>query len=137
MMCGETPFKGKSIIETYQNIKNADLNFTSPKADPVGIDLVHQLLNKEPALRIGAHDINELKTHPYFDGIDWTNLYQTKVPFDSTPARRNRKKVSSSNAHNDRMRISRSFVGVIEDQSPLLVAESPCVSPSNRAGGNF
>ena len=83
LLCGETPFKGRSILETYQNIKNNDLTFVKDNIDPVARDLVTRLLIKEPRLRIGAHDIRELKSHEYFKDIDWENLRNSPVPFNA------------------------------------------------------
>lgn len=34
-------------------------------------DLIQKLLIKEPTLRLGFHSIEEIKTHPYFEGVDW------------------------------------------------------------------
>ena len=49
MLCGVTPFKGRSELETYQRIKNDKLTFQKDNVDPIAIDLVTKLLMKEPS----------------------------------------------------------------------------------------
>ena len=57
MVVGATPFKGRTILETYQNIKNNELKFPSMPIDPALKDLITKLLVKESSMRIGAQDI--------------------------------------------------------------------------------
>ena len=48
MLCGSTPFKGRTIIETYHNIQhNTEIKFKD-NVDPQAKDLVERLLRKEP-----------------------------------------------------------------------------------------
>lgn len=39
-------------------------------------DLINRLLQKEPSDRLGAQNIKDIKKHPYFDQIDFDNLYK-------------------------------------------------------------
>jgi 3-phosphoinositide dependent protein kinase-1 len=43
-------------------------------------DLIRCLLHVDPAQRIGAEDLEELKAHPFFDGIDWAALRCQPAP---------------------------------------------------------
>jgi transcription initiation factor IIF auxiliary subunit len=36
-------------------------------------------LHKNPKLRIGATDKNEIKRHPFFRGLDWTKLTNKEI----------------------------------------------------------
>ena len=45
-------------------------------------DLITQLLIKEPTLRLGFHSIDEIKAHPFFEGIDWDTVRSSKVPYN-------------------------------------------------------
>lgn len=39
-------------------------------------DLIVKLLNRNPKKRLGyERDGDEIKEHPFFDGIDWEKLY--------------------------------------------------------------
>ena len=41
LLCGVTPFKGRSDLETYQNIQNChDINYSKPSIDPKAKDLI-------------------------------------------------------------------------------------------------
>jgi serine/threonine protein kinase len=41
ILCGSTPFKGRSDLETYHNIQKChEINFTNPKIDPKAKDLI-------------------------------------------------------------------------------------------------
>jgi 3-phosphoinositide dependent protein kinase-1 len=107
MLCGETPFKGRTILETYQNIRNNELKFDKDNLDPMAKDLVARLLVKEPTLRIGAEDFEELKRHPYFDGIDWDNLRNNPAPYN--PVKRPPRMLRSAMSNVERSRVSGSF----------------------------
>ena len=83
LLCGSTPFKGRSDLETYHNIqKSQDITFTKPNIDAEAQDLIKQLLTKDPTQRIGFNGIEEIKSHPYFEGIDWTTVRSSKVPYN-------------------------------------------------------
>lgn len=82
LLCGKTPFKGRSDLDTYQNIQKChEINF-KPGIDSKAKDLIQRLLTKEPSLRIGYESIDEIKAHPYFDGIDWSSVSRSKVPYN-------------------------------------------------------
>jgi len=44
-------------------------------------DLILKLLQKKPQDRIGANDIQQLKDHPFFEGINWMTLQSTDPPY--------------------------------------------------------
>ena len=70
MLAGRPPFKGASEYLTFQLITARDLSF--PEGfPPVAADLVDRLLREQPAQRLGARDLDDLRAHPFFEGIDW------------------------------------------------------------------
>lgn len=73
MLYGRTPFRGKNRQKTFANILHKDLTF--PSSIPVslaGRQLIHALLNRDPASRLGSNSgANEVKQHPFFHGINW------------------------------------------------------------------
>ncbi|XP_073312531.1 phototropin-2-like isoform X2 [Primulina huaijiensis] len=73
MLYGRTPFRGKNRQKTFANILHKDLTF--PSSIPVslaGRQLIHALLNRDPDSRLGSNTgANEIKKHPFFNGIDW------------------------------------------------------------------
>lgn len=83
LLCGSTPFKGRSDLDTYHNIqKCTEIKFTKSNIDPKAKDLIKQLLTKDPTLRIGFNSIEEIKSHPYFEGVDWTTVQSSRVPYN-------------------------------------------------------
>ncbi|KAJ9704699.1 hypothetical protein PVL29_002983 [Vitis rotundifolia] len=73
MLYGRTPFRGKNRQKTFSNILHKDLTF--PSSIPVSLaarQLIHALLNRDPASRLGSNSgANEIKQHLFFRGINW------------------------------------------------------------------
>lgn len=73
MLYGRTPFRGKNRQKTFANILHKDLTF--PSSIPVslaGRQLINALLNRDPGSRLGSNTgANEIKKHPFFNGIYW------------------------------------------------------------------
>ncbi|KAJ8491144.1 hypothetical protein OPV22_012865 [Ensete ventricosum] len=73
MLYGRTPFRGKNRQKTFANILHKDLTF--PSSIPVSLaarQLIHGLLNRDPANRLGSKTgANEIKQHPFFREINW------------------------------------------------------------------
>ncbi|KAF2077160.1 hypothetical protein CYY_001545 [Polysphondylium violaceum] len=81
MYVGETPFGGDTPEEVFKNIldwKNIlNWNDFSSFLPPLVIDLLKKLLC-EPEKRLL---IDEIKAHPYFEGLDWENIRSITPPF--------------------------------------------------------
>ena len=76
---GYTPFKGKNEKETIQNIKNG--NFKNDEKLPFEVkDLINKLLNYNQEERLGVNDIKDIMKHKFFEGINFENLFEEKVP---------------------------------------------------------
>ena len=75
---GTTPFKAKKESEILENIKN--VNYTLDNNENIipddAKDLISKILVKDPKKRIGynSKDYSEIKSHPFFNGIDFENL---------------------------------------------------------------
>jgi len=81
MIAGRPPFRGASEYMTFQAVSTG--TFTYPKGFPeVAKDLINQLLVLDPEQRIGARENSyaELKSHPFFKGIDFTNIHTQTPP---------------------------------------------------------
>ena len=66
LISGEFPFKGKTKNEIISNIKNSDIDFSSPKFELISNeckDLITKLLEKDNNKRIKC---NECFNHPFF-----------------------------------------------------------------------
>lgn len=119
LLCGSTPFKGRSDLETYHNIqKSHEITWKKTNIDEKAKHLIQQLLIKEPTLRIGYHSIEEIKSHPYFEGVEWSTIRTNKVPYNPPQVRRPARLLKAN--------MSNSFSKVSNNKSPLI----PIVSPT-------
>lgn len=73
LLYGHTPFRGKNRQNTFAKILHKDLTF--PSSIPASLaarQLIHRLLHRDPANRLGSkRGANEIKQHPFFRGIHW------------------------------------------------------------------
>nr|AML77201.1 putative LOV domain-containing protein [Digitalis purpurea] len=73
LLYGRTPFRGKNRQKTFANVLHKDLTF--PSSIPVSLaarQLIHALLNRDPASRLGSKGgASEIKEHPFFREINW------------------------------------------------------------------
>ena len=75
---GTTPFKAKKESEILDNIKNIKYSLDNNEniIPDEAKDLISKILVKDPKKRIGynSKDYSEIKSHPFFNGIDFDNL---------------------------------------------------------------
>lgn len=73
LLYGHTPFRGKNRQNTFAKILHKDLTF--PSSIPASLaarQLIHRLLHRDPANRLGSKSgAHEIKQHPFFRGIHW------------------------------------------------------------------
>jgi protein-serine/threonine kinase len=82
-LVGYPPFCSESAHETYRKIMNwrdqlyfPDDVHVSPEAE----DLIRRLICN-PEQRIGRGGAEEIKQHPFFDGVDWDTIRDLRAPF--------------------------------------------------------
>jgi serine/threonine protein kinase len=86
LLTGQSPFAEHgedNSPEISKRIKN-DPPYLPDNIDEVTKDFVSQLLEKDISKRIGfENDADDLKSHPYFNAIDWEMMKnkQFKAPF--------------------------------------------------------
>mmetsp|Transcript_31020 Transcript_31020/g.35337 ORF Transcript_31020/g.35337 Transcript_31020/m.35337 type:complete len:459 (+) Transcript_31020:632-2008(+) len=81
MMVGIPPYYNQNVQLMYQLIKHAELRFPSKRplsADAT--DIIKKLLNRNQAERLGSdRDIDDIKSHPFFNSIDFNALTLMKM----------------------------------------------------------
>ncbi|KAL9539199.1 hypothetical protein PS6_011305 [Mucor atramentarius] len=82
MLSGKSPFKAATDYLIFQKIKNLD--YVMPdEFPPAAKDIVKRLLTSEPEKRFGSAatgGIGAIKEHPFFEGIDWENIFTSNAP---------------------------------------------------------
>ena len=75
MLLGRDPFHAEEQAELYIKIKRVEPKYPS-SLDPTGKDFICQLLVKFPEKRLVGENV---KSHPFFDPIDWEALAAGEV----------------------------------------------------------
>ena len=74
MLVGIPPYFSNNQEQIFKNIEKAELfipNFVSKKAQK----FLRDLLKKDPVNRLGSkRDVEEIKEHPYMNGVDWDKV---------------------------------------------------------------
>jgi 3-phosphoinositide dependent protein kinase-1 len=82
---GQLPFRGSTPWETMRKVREREFEYP-PKFPETVKDLCEHLLVADPEARLGSKGFDELKTHPFFVGVDWSCLPETTPPpFEPNP----------------------------------------------------
>lgn len=129
MIAGRPPFKGSNEYQTFQKIIKLQYQFPEQGFTPEARSFVEALLVLDPEKRLGHGGFGEIKSHPFFHGIEWDH-YQTWVPPPMLPG--TAPPVSSTESIHTKSSPSRTLSPVRQDESPwfvpsLVVVQSlPC-----------
>ncbi|RYC58496.1 hypothetical protein CHU98_g7722 [Xylaria longipes] len=77
MLTGLPPFYAGNVPEMYRMILSEPLCFPE-SMPPVARDLCAKLLDRNPAKRLGANGSVEIKSHLFFESINWRMVLQRK-----------------------------------------------------------
>jgi serine/threonine protein kinase len=81
MLCARPPFRGVTEYLTMQKVQEGIKVVVYPDPFPaVAKDLISALLTTEPEQRLGADNYSNLKSHLFFEGIDWVDLHKQTPP---------------------------------------------------------
>ncbi|KAK9900887.1 kinase-like protein [Cystobasidium minutum MCA 4210] len=79
-ICGRTPFRAPNEYLIFQKITKLDYEFPDDFPEDAK-DLIRKLLVLDPQQRLGtAKGVQELKDHPVFSSIDWSNIWTIEPP---------------------------------------------------------
>ena len=81
MLIGLPPFYSKDREQLYKNIKYAEPKLDYDFLTPDARDICAKLLHKDPNQRLGSGstDAEEIKSHPWFECIDWTKILEKTI----------------------------------------------------------
>ncbi|KAM9999438.1 hypothetical protein ACTFIY_004527 [Dictyostelium cf. discoideum] len=76
LLSGETPFVGDNLNMVFEKITKHtnEINYPTFFSD-VAIDLIKKLLQVDQLKRLGANGADEVKRHPFFNGVNWDKIY--------------------------------------------------------------
>jgi serine/threonine protein kinase len=81
-LVGQPPFHGDTPTETFQHIIRGIYPESYLKDfTPELRDIIRRLLCQDPDARLGSKSIEEIKSNPWFSGIDWTRVNELDPPF--------------------------------------------------------
>eukprot|EP00818_Percolomonas_sp_WS_P002271 CAMPEP_0117450900 /NCGR_PEP_ID=MMETSP0759-20121206/8718_1 /TAXON_ID=63605 /ORGANISM="Percolomonas cosmopolitus, Strain WS" /LENGTH=516 /DNA_ID=CAMNT_0005243459 /DNA_START=471 /DNA_END=2021 /DNA_ORIENTATION=+ len=80
-LTGRHPFKAESEYLIFQKILQKDMQYPDT-IPPIAKDLIDKLLQLKPEQRLGfgANGYEKLKSHPFFNGVDWDSLNSSTPP---------------------------------------------------------
>ena len=76
-LVGSPPYYDSDFNQMKYNIQHGGLKQRKDLTDNAK-DLIIKLLTRQPPLRLGANGAQEVKDHPFFNGIDW-NIFTYKT----------------------------------------------------------
>ncbi|KAJ4833940.1 hypothetical protein Tsubulata_016646 [Turnera subulata] len=87
LITGIPPFTADSPEIIFDNILNRKIPWPAvpDSMSYEAQDLINRLITHDPHQRLGANGSTEVKTHPFFKGIDWDNLAWQKAVFVPNP----------------------------------------------------
>ncbi len=67
----------------FENILSGHIDWHEEYIDfsPEALDFMKSLLTVDPERRLGANGAEEVKRHPFFDGIDWEAVTKNEAAF--------------------------------------------------------
>lgn len=84
MLTGHPPFTASTKEELYEKLIYEEIEFFESGISPEAKDLIAQMTEKERTERIGYEDVDEIKSHSFFKGIDWEKVerkeYKVQIP---------------------------------------------------------
>lgn len=86
ILIGCRPFSAETIEEVLDNIIEGNIIWPEIGQEEGMIsseafDLIQKLLDKNFQNRLGSLGANQIKSHPFFKGINWDNIKLQKPPF--------------------------------------------------------
>ncbi|KAM9968359.1 hypothetical protein ACTFIW_002797 [Dictyostelium discoideum] len=76
MLSGQPPFISKNPEKIFRKINKYRNEIICPTYfSEAATDLIQKLLQVDPLKRLGANGASEVKSHPFFEGVNWSSIY--------------------------------------------------------------
>lgn len=118
---GESPFETRSVSQTSKEIIHRIIEDEPCIQNDLSVhakDFISKLLVKDPRKRLGGGEdgAEELKRHPFLNGMNWSDLEQKKISAPFAPQETNESQGSNS----------------VEESSPISFAGLPIFSAATQ-----
>lgn len=83
MLIGYAPFFSQETKDVCNKVVNFKKYLVFPPnitVSPAAQDLIRKLV-AEPSARLGKEGVDEIKSHPFFNGVNWNKVKEMKPPF--------------------------------------------------------
>ena len=96
MLTGRHPFQGGTHYDTLRAMVTAE-PLMDPRVMPTARSLIRRLLIKDPRRRLGAQRGAwiEIRPHPFFNNLDWDQVFRRKVRVPYQPATSNEEDIGN------------------------------------------
>ncbi|KAJ6486371.1 hypothetical protein C8R47DRAFT_1128241 [Mycena vitilis] len=80
---GIPPFHADTPERVFENILSGQIEWHDEWVDfsPEARDFMRSLMTLDPSVRLGSNGADEVKAHPFFDGIEWDKVTSTEAAF--------------------------------------------------------
>jgi len=112
-LAGQPPYYSRDREALFRNIVTATLQ-TPTSASPMAAHLISSLMERDPAVRLGARRTSEVRHHPFFSGLDFARVLRREVPLP--PLRHASWPEGGMSAPTSAGRVSSPFEGRLEAQ---------------------
>lgn len=119
MLTGLPPWYTNDRKKLFERLRSARLHFP-PYVSRRAEALIRQLLNRNPAERLGSKGAHHVKSHLFFESVDWAKLAKKQVPPPFRPCH------SAMNDGEAPLNFEAEFTRL-----PLPSAENTATSPPN------
>lgn len=79
MLTGSLPHPTNINRKIPYYIVNHKIKMDDPIFSKYAKDLLEKLLERNPAKRLGANGVDEIKNHKFFKDVNWTKVYNKKL----------------------------------------------------------
>lgn len=86
MLYGGPPFYNTNVNTMYRLIQTQDIADTfPPDASDNARDLICGLCAKDPTMRLGSRSDEDIKNHPFFEGVNWDKMLEKELEMPWKP----------------------------------------------------
>ena len=85
---GYPPFHADTPEQVFENILARKIDWPDPDVDdasPEAKDIMNRLMCTDQTERLGANGAEEVRKHPFFEGLNWETLLEEEPQFVPTP----------------------------------------------------